>query len=125
MGFKSLLEGQVQNAMKILGQNDGLAPFVTYIETGARVYDTATRTYSSTDVQHVDIPAVLAKFEVDEMDDQVISATDLKVIIAALDLPVSPKSQDQVTDDKGNIYNVERLLGVPGDSLFILHVRKV
>ena len=125
MGFKSLLDVQVQGVMSILGQDDGLAPFAIYVETGARSYDTATRTYSSIDVQHADIPMVFAKFKIDEMDEEVISSTDQKAIIAALDMPVSPKTQDQLIDDKGDTYTVERLLGVPGGSLYILHIRKV
>lgn len=123
--FETLLKQQVQGVMQILGQDDGLAPFVTYVETGARTYNTTTRTYSSSDTDHDEVPAVLAKFKVDEMDEEVVSATDLKVLIAALDLPVTPKSQDQIRTADGTVYNVERLLGVPGDSLHILHVRKV
>lgn len=115
--------------MTILGQVDGLAPNVTYVETGTRAYDTDTRTYSSTDTDHTDVPAVLAKFKIDEMDDEVVTQTDFKCIIAALDLPVSPKPKDKITVPPGlstsGDYNVERLMGVPGDSLYILHVRKV
>jgi hypothetical protein len=125
MGFKSLLEQQVQGVMQILGQDDGLAPFCVYVEKGARSYDTDTRTYSTVDTNHTNIPMVLAKFKIDEMDDEVVSATDLKAIIAKLDIPVDPKTQDQIIDDKGATYNVERLMGVPGESLYILHVRKV
>lgn len=125
MGFKSLLDVQVKGVMNILGQDDGLAPFATYVETGARVYDTSTRTYTSTDTQHANIPMVFAKFKIDEMDEDVISSTDQKALIAALAMPVSPKTQDQVVDAKGDTYNVERLLGVPGESLYILHIRKV
>lgn len=125
MGFKSLLEQQVQGVMSILGQEDGLAPFCTYVQKGARAYDTVTRTYSTADTPYADVPMVLAKFSVEEMDDEVVSATDLKAIIAALDLPVVPVTQDQIITDAGVTYNVERLMGVPGDSLYILHVRKV
>ena len=117
MGFKSLLETQVKGVMSILGQADGLAPYVTYIETGTRTYNTATRTYSSVDTEHANVPAVLAKFKVDEMDNDVVAKTDLKAIIAALDLPVEPKSQDQIRTETGDVYNVEKLRGVPGDSL--------
>lgn len=125
MGFKSLLDVQVQGLMKILGQDDGLAPFGTYLETGARTYNTTTRTYSTADTPHANIPMVFAKFTVDESDDQVVTATDQKILIAALDLPIQPKTQDKITDSGGDTHNVERLLGVPGGSLHVLHVRKV
>lgn len=123
--FETLLKQQVRGVMRILGQDDGLAPFITYIGTGERVYDPTTRSYNSTDTNYENIPAVLAKFKVDEIDESVVSATDLKVLIAALDLPVVPKTQDQVQTVDGSVFNVERLLGVPGDSLHVLHVRKV
>ena len=125
MGFKSLIDTQVQGAMKILGQDDGLAPFGTFVETGARVYNTTTRTYSTTDVPHANVPMVFAKFTVEEMDNESIASTDMKVLIAALDLAVIPKSQDKIIDPSGDTYNVETLLGVPGSSLYILQVQKV
>lgn len=125
MGFKSLIDNQVKGAMKILGQVDGLAPFGVYVQKGERVYDAATRTYTSTDTNHSNIPMVFAKFKVDELDNEVVTSTDQKVLVAALDLPIVPKSQDAIIDAKGDTYNIERLLGVPGDSLHILHVRKV
>lgn len=128
MGFKSLLEQQVQGAMAILGQVDGLAPEISYVEKGARAYNATTRTYTSVDTTHTGVPAVMSKFKVDEQDEKVVSSTDFKCIVAALDLSVTPKSQDQIVVASGiaaGTYNVERLMGVPGDSLYILHVRKV
>ena len=125
MGFKSLIDNQVKGAMQILGQVDGLAPFGVYVQRGERTYDATTRTYTATDTNHADVPMVFAKFTVDELDEEVVTSTDQKVLIAALDLSISPKSQDAIIDTNGDTYNVERLLGVPGGSLHILHVRKV
>lgn len=123
--FKSLLENQVQNAMKILGQTDGLAPNQTFVQSdlAGSSYDTVTRSYSTSEVDYPDVPMVLARFTTDEMDDEIVAKTDMKALIAALDLPVVPKIQDKIRTADGANYMVMRLMGVPGDSLYILHVR--
>lgn len=122
--FKSLLETQVQNAFKILGQTDGLAPNQTYVgDSGGQTYNTATRTYTSAEVDYPDVPMVLARFKSEEIDDEITITTDLKALIAALDLPVAPQMGDKIRTQAGEVYNVERIMGVPGDSLYILHVR--
>lgn len=122
--FKSLLEGQVQNVMRILGQADGLAPNQTFVEaSGGQTYNTATRTYTSAETDYPDVPMVLARFKAEEIDDEVVVTTDLKALIAALDLPVVPEMGDKIRTQAGEVYNVERIMGVPGESLYILHVR--
>lgn len=122
--FKSLLESQVQNAFKILGQTDGLAPNQTYVgDSGGQTYNTATRTYTSAEVDYPDVPMVLARFSSEEIDDNITITTDLKALIAALDLPVAPQMGDKIRTQAAEVYNVERIMGVPGDSLYILHVR--
>jgi hypothetical protein len=60
----------------------------------------------------------------DEKDSTVIVSTDLKCLIAAADLPVTPTINDKIVA-KGKTWNVLRVMGVPGDSLHILHVREV
>lgn len=130
MGFKSLLEGQVQNLMLTLGQEDGLAPAQTYLVAGGQTYDPTTRTNVTTNTTVSDVPMVLAKFQVNDADDKVVIATDAKAIIAALDLPgISPKEQDNIVVSEGaNIpagtYDVFRVMGVPGKSVHILHIRR-
>lgn len=124
-GFESLLKNQVQNVMKILGQNDGLAPNQVFVREDSTAYDTATRTYTSAETDYPDIPMVLAKFSAEEIDDDVVVTTDLKALIAALDMPtgVVPAMGDKIRTQAGEVYNVERIMGVPGESLYILHVR--
>lgn len=124
MGFKSLLEGQVQNVFNILGQVDGLAPNQIYVgDSGGQTYNTATRTYTSSEVDYPDVPMVLARFTSEEIDAEVVVTTDLKALIPALSLPVAPQHGDKIRTQANETYNVERIMGVPGDSLYILHVR--
>jgi len=123
--FESLLKNQMQNVMKILGQVDGLAPNQTFVSTDENpMYDTATRTYTAGETDYPDVPMVLARFTIEEMDSEIIATTDQKAIIASLDLPVEPRPQDKIRTADGKVYNVERLMGVPGGSIYILHVRR-
>jgi len=122
--FKSLLDDQVQNVMRILGQTDGLAPNQTFVEnSGTQTYNTATRTYTSDSTDYPDVPMVLARFKTEELDDEIVITTDLKALIASKDLDVVPQNGDKIRTQANEVYNVERLMGVPGDSLHILHVR--
>jgi len=123
--FETLLKEQMQNVMQILGQVDGLAPNQTFVSTEEdETYDTATRTYTAGETDYPDVPMVLARFTIEEMDSEIIATTDQKAIIASLDLPVEPRPQDKIRTADGKVYNVERLMGVPGESIYILHVRR-
>lgn len=121
--FESLIKGIVQDAFKTVGD---LAPKHTYVATNAEdsVYDPATGTMNEVSLLYDDVPMVLARFKIDEMDNQIIPTTDLKVLIAANDLPVDPTVQDLIYLDGDVTYMVERVMGVPGESLHILHVRQ-
>lgn len=124
MGFKSLLQTQVGKVFEILGQTDGLAPEQTYLKHGGQTYDTATRTYITSSTQYPNVPMVLARFKAEEVDDEVVITTDMKALIPAVMLPVTPSMGDKIQTNDGKVFNVERIMGVPGDSLYILHVRE-
>ena len=124
MGFKSLLDKQVQGVMKTLGQTDGLAPAHTYVEVGANTYDVATRTNTGTETVYADVPMVLSKFDVEEIDNNLVVTTDLKILIASLDLSVTPKEDDHVLLTTGEKYMIKSVKSVPGNSLWIIQARK-
>jgi hypothetical protein len=126
-GLAGLIASQVQGAFKILGQGDGgLAPPISYVSdsSGAGSYDPATGTVTESSVTYAGIPAMLVRFTIDEMDNNVVPITDRRALIPALDLPVAPKVQDYIILSTGERYMVERVLTAPGDSLHTLHVRK-
>jgi hypothetical protein len=126
MGYKSMIAAQVQNAFRILGQQDGLAPAHDYVsaQTGGGSYNPATGKMASRLTVYPNVPMILTRFQIAEMDDQIVPVTDRKVLIAALDLAVVPKVQDMIYLKDGDTYMVERVMSVPGDSLYILHTRK-
>jgi hypothetical protein len=127
MGFESLLKDQVQGLMKTLGQNDGLAPAHSYVQVTEGAYDTVTRTRTPTESVFTGIPMVLARFSVEEMQDPLLQVTDLKALIAFNDLPtgVTPKEQDKIRLTSGEEYDVVKLMGVPGNSIYILQIRLI
>lgn len=124
MGFKSLLDNQVQGLMRILGQVDGLAPNQSYQEVTASTYNTATGTVTETSTQHDDIPMVLAGYASEEIDGDKIQTDDLKAIISGLDMPITPSREDRIVLTDGRVFMVEKVNGVPGDSVWILQIRE-
>lgn len=72
------------------------------------------------------VGALFTRFTMEELDSSVIVSTDSKVLIPALSLNgVVPKENDYmintVTSER---FEVIKFRGVPGDSLFIIHVRR-
>lgn len=127
MGLKSLIAGQVQGAMKILGTDeDGLAAKRTYVsvDPNGGTYNYDTRTTEPAETQHAGIPMTFVRFQIDDMDAEVKPQTDRRALIAALDLPVEPNEQDYILDGTQK-WNVRRILSDPSQGLYILHVRKV
>lgn len=127
MGFKSLIAKQVKGAMKILGtDSDGLATAQTYIavDQSATFYDPITRTSTQVTQIYLNIPMVLVRFKIEEMDEKVRPTTDRRALIAALDLPgVVPNEQDRIELADGSVHVVQRVLSDPASALYILHVR--
>jgi len=123
MAFKALIEGLVKQAMVIV---DDLALKIDYVQIGAPTYNPTTGQIDENEVEVEDVTAVLARFSINEVDAEVIVTTDYKCLIAALDLPgVTPGINDRIRKADGKEYNVQRIMGVPGESLHILHVREV
>lgn len=120
MSFSQLIKTAVSGAMKSLGD---LAPSVTYRRVTPGTYDPQTGVINQT-VQEYVVSAVLTSFSLNELDASIVVVTDMKCLIAASDLPIMPTEHDQIVA-KGKTWEVIRLMGVPGDSLYKIHVREV
>jgi len=122
MPWAQLIKDQVEAAFVIL---DDLAPENTYISVDlvGSSYDVATASVVRVDVTETGVPMVLARFRIQELDASIVTTTDFKILIAANDLVAIPKQQDRIHLVDGRKFLVMRVLGVPGDSLHILHVR--
>lgn len=126
MGFKSLIEKQVKGAMQILGtDSDGLARPHTLISIDVNgVYDYDTREAVYDETVYPNIPMVMVRFKIDDMDAEVRPKTDRRALIARLDIPVEPTEKDEVLDPDGTRWTVVRLLSDPASALVILHLRQ-
>lgn len=125
MGFKSLIEKQVQGAMRILGTDeDGLARSQTYVEVGEAVYDPITRRTTTRDIEHENVPMSLVRFSINDMDEEVRPRTDRVALIASLDLAVTPAETHKIKTHDGIVYTVQRILSDPADAIYKLHIRR-
>jgi hypothetical protein len=123
MGYKSLVEGLVTNAFTIVGD---LAEAITYHVQATASYDPATSsndTGADTDIAIAS--AVLASYSQKEMekDENIDGKTDLKCLFALEGLTFTPSTDDKVTA-KSAEWDIEEAMGVPGDSLAILRIRR-
>jgi hypothetical protein len=129
MGYKSLVAGLVSSAIAAVGD---LAETVTLVKHGEGEYDPDTGTTTPDDTLVERIKAPMPKFSAPEKDDQINIITDCKVLIATNDLPpgviIEENDEIRVTNEAGTVvkseWDVKRIMSVPGDSLYILHVRK-
>jgi len=122
--FRDLIRDLVSNAFVTL---DDLAPTATYVAVSDPQYNPETGAVIETTASHP-VPAVFSRFGINELDDEIIVVTDMKVLIPAKDLPANPNENDRITgtvNGQTKTFNVQRILGVPGESLHILHVREV
>jgi hypothetical protein len=120
MALKNTIIDLVSEAMVLL---DDLPETATYSSVIMGTYNVTTGTMSKTLTSRT-FSAVKANFSVSEMDESIIPSTDAKLIVAAKDFGVGePSINDTVTIGTRN-WNVENYKGVPGDSVWLIHIRK-
>ena len=124
-GFRSLVQGLVQQSFQILGD---LTESVVYSSVQTAAYNTSTGATTST-VTKYNFNAVLNRFKQEELDTysiraehKIVSSTDAKLLVAYLDLPVEPNVSDTMVIN-GRTWKVVQYLNVPGSSLWTLHIR--
>jgi hypothetical protein len=123
MGYKALVDSMVSNALSTIGD---LANVVTLVKRGAGVYDPDTGETTPSTVSYPDITCAMPGFSAEEKDTDIIILTDKKGLIARLDLPVGVEIEKNDEIHQGSVkWDVRRILSVPGDSLYKLHLRKV
>ena len=116
-----LLLSQVKNVFDVIETVDAdLVPRITYLEAAFAEYSTDTRSYRSGFCEHTNVPVVIAQPESDTADTDITRST-AKFVIAAENLPVTPKIQDRVQTADGQHYTILKVRGVPGDSLWLIY----
>ena len=128
MSLKTLVRDLVSDAIKTI---DDLADAIVYTSVGdLGTYDPSTDTFvgGTTVVVGSDpndpLMGALARFKFEEVDDSIVVQTDMKAIIADKDLNgVEPKKNDTLVA-KGKTWNVQAVKGVPGEGVWLIHIRE-
>ena len=82
--------------------------------------DTTTPVYDDTDPFKV----VAAKPTFEDVSDQSVNRNDTKLLVPGLSVPKSPRNDvDKVTMD-GTEWNIRKVIGVPGDPLYLVFVHQ-
>jgi hypothetical protein len=121
-----LVSDLVDQAFLIIsGIDDDLVPSVTYQAVSLGAYTPATDSYAETITSTTIDNAVLSKFTSTEIREGIFEHTDQKLIFPASSLlGVQPQENDRVIIG-GVQWNVQEIMGVPGDSLYILRIGEV
>lgn len=121
--YKKLLTDLVQQTIGTLIGD--LKDTITYQSFGGNVYNPDTRVNVPTLVSYPGVDTSCVKFRVDEKDSSVNVITDEKCLLPGANIPVIPKETDRILKADGTVWEVFRVRGVPGQSLWILFIRKV
>jgi len=113
----------VQDGFKVAQASAGVLERITYQSIQVGAYNPTTDKHALT-VTPYEFDAALPRFKFGEVYDDVVVTTDLKCLFPAINLPVDISPNDRVLA-KGKVYEVRKSLGVPGESLHILHIREV
>lgn len=114
----------VSSAFEIIGDLRENTAVQLVATNGA--YDPVTDSTTQTITTINDLKAVFSRFTIDEVDESVVVSTDMKVLIPAKDLNYyQPQEYDTLIETDTSVkWNVRKSRTVPGNSLYIVHVRK-
>lgn len=118
--LKDKVAKQVQKALQTVGD---LAVSLTYVSVTVGAYDVASDVLSTTTLSYPNVTAVSGALTEAEVDYFPGNRNTQKLLIAALDLEVEPKTEDYVLIDAVK-WEVKRVKSVPGKSLYIVFVQE-
>lgn len=123
MGLKSTVDAAVAKAFQVVGDeaDDGLLKLVTYNAITPGAYDPVTDTLATSVVSYP-INVIDSTRKQTEQDWSTVIRESRKLTIEAAELGFYPSSTDSVTID-GEDWNIMKVNGVPGDSIYIIFVR--
>lgn len=110
----------VQTAIAKTGD---LAESITYVSVSPGSYNPTTDTMGGTDTSYAGVPCILTNLNETESDWFLPDQVTQKLIVAALDLPVTPKRADYVLIG-GARWEVKRVKGVPGKSVWLIYIQE-
>lgn len=97
---------------------------ITYLQAAVAIYDAQTRSYNH-GVCSYETVAVKARPSAEEFDSERVTHDTAKFVIASDKLPgVAPMAQDNLRTEDGQLWNVTKVGGVPGESLYVLYAEQ-
>jgi len=102
---------------------DDIPLSVTYVQKGASTYTPGTGAVTSTDTEYT-TTAIFDEYEMNEIDNSVIRATDKLAYIASNDLDVTPVVDDEIVDADSVTWQIISVKSDPADALWVLQIRK-
>lgn len=115
----------VQNVMTTVENSvDNTVRFVDYVHvTGAPTYNPTTGGQTVPSTTYEDVRAVLTRFRDRQIDGAAIRQNDLKLLVAKLDLNITPTKADYV-NIAGSRWNVVEIMSDPANALHTLQLRR-
>lgn len=123
MGLKDTIQKAAQTALKVV---DDITVSVTFESVGSTSYDASSGIPTSTDSGHM-VSMIFGAYSQQEIVQHQLRPTDVKATIAQLDLPVTPKMDDEVWNVVANVtvaYDVVNIGKDPADAIWVLGLRK-
>lgn len=114
------IKKQVQQAIAKTGD---VAERVSYVSVVPGSYNPTTDSSNGVATTYLNVPCILANLNETESDWFLPDAVTQKMIVAALDLPVTPKCADYVMIS-GSRWEVKRFKTVPGKSVWLLYLQE-
>lgn len=120
MGLKDTIKNAAKAAVQATGD---LSLAVTYTRVVPGTYDPTTDSTTNTTTVYDNVPVVNVRLSEREVEWFPADVVTQKLLIAALDLPITPSVNDIVTID-GAVWQVQKVNRVPGDSLWIVFIQE-
>jgi len=121
MSLRTTVQRAVKTGLKAM---DDIQETATYGGVTTTAYDPATGTITETSGGGGVVKMVFTSFSFMEIDGVAVLANDRKVIIASLDLDVTPTLNDTITRADGSAWNVIGIKTDPAGAAWVLQIRK-
>lgn len=110
-------------ASTIIEAFDDVPKSVTYVQKGSSVYTPGTGVVTSTDTEYT-TTAIFDEYEMNEVNNSAVRATDKLAYIASNDLDVTPVVDDEIVDANSITWQIINVKSDPADALWVLQIRK-
>lgn len=103
MGLRETLNNVVKSAMNAI---DDIPEQCTYMAVSATTYTAASSTITKTSTAYLNVKIVFLSYDNRRIDGSNIRPEDQQAILAAVDLPVTPTTNDTITRPDGTVWAV-------------------